>query len=144
MSNRVLVATYGSLRLGMGNYRTNERANAVRLGTGITDTPFVLYEYGGGSFPAISLTQDCVADRLVVDIFETDEAGLTGPYDMLEGCRYGAGPDHSFYYRTLVPVTWVNAAGETEHDDAWIYHIDNYVGNVRVDTGDWVHHVNNR
>lgn len=139
----ILVATYGSLRLGMGNYRTNERAGAERIATGSTVTPYNLYEYGGGGFPAISLTQECKAPQLVVDIFRTDEAGLFGPYDSLEGYRRNA-PEQSFYNRTLVPVQWINEDGEVETAEAWIYHIDNYVGKVLVEDGDWVRHVNER
>lgn len=121
----VFVATYGSLRLGMGNYGTNVRAGAVHVGTGKTVDNYDISPVGGGAFPRLSLKHSTGNVPAVVDVFESSMDGLTGPYDTLEGYP-------NFYNRTVVPIVMDN--GDTL--DAWIYHIDEPASEI-VEDGDW-------
>lgn len=125
MSNKVLVATYGSLRRGMGNYCVNEHANAKFLFTGYTKDVFNLYQYGRNYFPSVSLVHNDFGTNVVVDVFETTQAGLEGPYDSLEGYP-------TFYNRTLTTII----DKEGNHHEAWMYHIDDEQP-VGVPHGDW-------
>lgn len=128
----ILVACYGSLRRNMGNFGCNVRAGAEFVGTGKTVEKYNLYDLG--SFPSISLVHNNQDHRVVVDVFRTDEAGLTGPYDSLEGYR---GPDqYNFYNRTVVQIEM--DTGEVV--EAQIYHIDEEKSHP-VGHGDWcLHH----
>lgn len=122
----VLVATYGSLRRGMGNYWCNVRAEADYIGTGTTVENCDLYNYANRSFPALDIHSQNSGTPAVVDVFATTQAGLEGPYDGLEGYP-------GFYDRTLIKVN----LGE-EVVDAWIYHISNLEGRYeRIEDGDW-------
>lgn len=125
-SDKVLVAVYGTLRTGEGNFRCMESAQGVSLGLGKTVENYNIYSLGG--FPKVSLTRNSHNVPVVVEVFETDERGLTGPLDRLEG--YPA-----FYDRTKVPVKL--DSGETV--EAWIYHIESNSGlSYPILNGDWV------
>ena len=126
--SEVYVATYGSLRRGMGNARVNEMANATFVGKGLTNDNFDLFRYGGGYFPSVSLADSESGTQVVIDVWETDMDGLTGPYDGLEGYP-------SFYNRTQIEITMDDGTAAT----AWIYHIDRPTGE-RVPSGDWCTH----
>lgn len=136
MSDKVLVATYGSLRKGQHNHVVNERAGAVSLGEGSTKENYNLYRYNGCYFPSVSLKHNSSGTPVRVEVFETDVAGLTGPYDGLEG-HYGNDDDCTFYNRTQVPV--ILDSGEEVL--AWIYHIDRDLEEI-VPHGDWVKYLN--
>lgn len=126
MENKVLVAVYGTLRTGEGNHRCMVRAEGKSLGLGKTVENYNLYNLG--AFPKVSLTRNDHNVPVVVEVFETDTRGLTGPLDALEG--YPA-----FYDRTEVDVTL--DSGETVK--AWIYHIENNSGlTYPIMNGDWV------
>lgn len=124
------IATYGSLRRGMQNFRVNANGNGVYVGTGKSDDNINLYRYGGSYFPSISLKHDSNGTPVVLDVFEAPEGrtGLQGSYDMLEGYP-------SFYNRTQIPVTLDN--GDTL--SAWVYHIDEEQSEL-VESGDWCTH----
>lgn len=134
MSDKVLVATYGSLRRNMHNAMVNDNANAVFVGKGKTKENFDLFEYGGGAFPSVSLVHSESNTPVVVDLYETTGAGLTGAYDWLEGYR---GPEYArnFYNRTKVNIL----KDDGEEVEAWLYHIDEEQP-VRVPSGDWCLH----
>lgn len=147
-SGTVLVATYGSLRHGMGNFPCNLSAGGVFVATGLSVETFQLYEFGSGSFPSISLNPEHTSEetqKLVVDIFATTTKGLEGPYDCLEG-HYPHALDRSFYNRTEKEFTLREDAvidGETVKAGttvtAWVYHIDEEQ-QVPVNHGDWCIH----
>ena len=126
--NKVFVAVYGSLRSGMENHSININAGAKSLGNGFTDENYRLSRYGKAYFPVVSLKKEDSVSPIRVEVFETDEAGLTGPYDRLEGYP-------SFYNRTEVPITLDSGDKVT----AWIYHIDDIrCHGDNVEDGDWV------
>lgn len=124
---KVYVATYGSLRSLMANHRVNTRAGGTVVGLGKTAQPFALYQYCQG-FPSVSLADEHAHCQITVEVYETTEAGLTGPYDCLEGYP-------SFYNRTLVDVNMDD--GTTLQ--AWIYNINEITGPL-VESGDWCLH----
>lgn len=132
MSGKVLVAVYGSLRSGMHNAAVNDRAGATLVGKGRTVDNYDLHQYSSCYFPSVSLAHSTSEKPVVVEVFETDQSGLEGPYDGLEGHRGNDNP-HTFYKRTLVPVLLDSG----EQVEAWIYHIDE-TQPVRVESGDWV------
>lgn len=147
-SGTVLVATYGSLRRNMENFRVNGRAGGEYLVTGKSVKNIPLYQYGGGYFPSISLAESDVTEdtpQVVVDIFTTTTEGLTGAYDCLEG--YNAkNPEDGFYNRSQIEfVTDTDCVIDGETVDAgttltaWVYHIDS-PQSVQVMDGDWCVH----
>lgn len=125
----VFVATYGSLRVGQSNYRTNERAGATLFGSGWTKENYDLYRYHSSYFPSISLKHSENKKQVRVDVFKTDIKGLRGPYDGLEGYP-------NFYNRTIVPIILDSG----EEINAYIYHIDEQMEDSVVD-GDWVEYL---
>lgn len=128
MSKEVLVATYGSLRSGQANYVVNESAGATSLGEGWTKDEYQLGRYRGAYFPVVTL--GVPVSKVRVEVFLTDESGLKGPYDRLEGYPH-------FYNRTEVPVI-LDDGSEVM---AWIYHIeDEAAASEIVKHGDWVKH----
>lgn len=128
---KTFVAVYGSLRTGMSNFGVNTRAGAELVGKGRTVENYDLHRYAGCYFPSVSLTHSDSEKPVVVEVFETTQAGLIGPYDGLEGYP-------NFYNRTIVPVV----LDDGRELDAWIYHIDEKQTDV-VDSGDWVEYLNN-
>lgn len=134
MTEKVLIATYGSLRRGMSNFRVNERGGGVYKFTGKTKDMCNLYEYGGGSFPSLSLAHNWLGTQVVVDVFETTQRGLEGAYDALEGHR-GKDAANNFYDRSQVVIL----DDEGNEHLCWIYHIDEEQ-EVFVDYGDWCIH----
>lgn len=127
--SKVLVATYGSLRKRMENFVVNKMADAKFVGTGTTCEKYDLFRYGGAYFPSVSLVHSKSDKPVVVDVFETTEDGLNGPYDRLEGYP-------GFYNRTMVDVCL-----DGEVVKAWMYHIDEDQGDEnRVTDGDWCTH----
>lgn len=123
--NSVYVAVYGSLRTGMENEGVNHQAGAVSLGEGFTKNKYLLSQYGRAYFPVVSLTEEKTPLR--IEVWKTDETGLTRNYDMLEGYP-------SFYNRTQVPVILDSG----EEINAWIYHIDDKRQHgTEVESGDW-------
>ena len=129
----VFVATYGSLRRNMQNYRVNERAGGKFVGKGSTADNVDLFRFGGSYFPSVSLAHSESGKPVVVDVFETTVGGLTGPYDMLEG--YSECEHSRFYNRSEVVINM----DEGEPIRAWIYHIDDEQPE-RVESGDWCLH----
>lgn len=124
-NNNVFVAVYGSLRSGMENEGVNHRAGAVSLGEGFTKNKYLLSQYGRAYFPVVSLTEEKTPLR--IEVWKTNESGLTRHYDALEGYP-------SFYNRTQIPVVLDTG----EEINAWIYHIDDKRQHgVEVESGDW-------
>lgn len=130
MSDKVLIAVYGSLRVGMSNAGVNSSGGGVYKGTGRTVENYNLYRYKGSYFPAVSLEHNSNNKPVVVDVFEAPLSGLTGAYDRLEGCH---APNHpsNFYNRTEVDV---ELNGEVVK--AWIYNIPEEQHEL-VESGDW-------
>ncbi len=123
--DRILVAVYGTLRTGEGNFRVMTAAGGESLGLGKTVENFNIYSLGG--FPKVSLTRSGNKVPVVVEVFETSIAGITGPLDRLEGYP-------SFYNRTIIDVELDTG----EKVKAWIYHIEENGALSRpIMSGDW-------
>lgn len=121
----VFIATYGSLRRDMENFRVNSSGGGKFVGKGQTVNNYDLFRFGGGYFPSVSLKHSESDKPVVVDVFIAPESGLHGAYDCLEGYPH-------FYDRTPVDILMDNGDTLT----AWIYHIDE-VQPTRVESGDW-------
>lgn len=129
----VFIATYGSLRRGMQNFRVNQNGGGVFVGMGKTVQNFDLYRYGGSYFPSVNLTESKSGVPVVVDVFEAPIAGLEGSYDTLEG-HHAPNHEHNFYNRSKVTIK----LEDDSYLSAWIYHIDEDQGDAnRVKSGDW-------
>lgn len=126
----VFIATYGSLRTGMGNFPVNARGGGVSIGNGRTVENFNMYSLGG--FPSLSLAHNSHGVPAVVEVFEAPETGMKGAYDRLEGYP-------SFYNRTPIEVAMDDGSSLT----AWIYHIDEEQS-TPVTKGDWVEYYNDK
>lgn len=133
--SKVYVATYGSLRRAMQNYRVNERAGGKFVGKGSTADNVDLFRFGGSYFPSVSLVHSESGKPVVVDVFETTVDGLTGPYDMLEG--YSENEHTRFYNRSEIVINM----DDGNQIRAYIYHIDEEQPE-RVESGDWCLHNN--
>lgn len=128
----VFIATYGSLRLGMENFRVNARGEGVHVGTGKTVDKFNLYAYASSYFPSVSLVHNDNDKQVVVDVFEAPISGMEGAYDALEGF-YEKDSPQNFYNRSIIEIELDNG----DRLDAWIYHIDEEQPTL-VESGDWV------
>lgn len=123
------IATYGSLRRDMQNFRVNGSGGGKFVGLGKTVDNVNLYRYGGAYFPSVSLAHGSNGTPVVVDVFEAPiKGGLEGPYDTLEGYPH-------FYNRSEVGIKL--ESGDTL--TAWIYHIDEDQREL-VESGDWCLH----
>lgn len=132
---KTFIATYGSLRRGMQNFRVNSSGGGEFVGLGKTVDNYDLYRYGGAYFPSVNLAESKSGQPVVVDVFEAPVSGLEGSYDTLEGHRPGS--EHNFYDRTKVEIEMDDGSFLT----AWIYHIDEDQGDDnRVLSGDWCLH----
>lgn len=129
----VLVATYGSLRRGMGNHPVNDMAGGEFVGLGKTAGNVDIFAYCGG-FPSISLKHSDNGKPVVVDVYRTTQQGLEGPYDRLEG-HNPLRKTGNFYDRSEVMINMDSG----EQVKAWIYHIDDVTGPL-VESGDWCLH----
>ena len=130
------IATYGSLRRGMGNFRVNAYGDGEFFSQGKTVDNFNLYNYCEDCYPSLSLAHNYANTRVVVDVFKAPLSGLRGAYDSLEG--YREGQSHNHYNRTEIQVELDDGQMIT----AWIYHIDEDQGEDKVvKDGDWCRHM---
>lgn len=121
----VFIATYGSLRRSMENFRVNGHGGGEFFGLGKSVANINLYRYGSSYFPSVSLKHDSNGIPVVLDVFQAPVDGMEGAYDMLEGYP-------SFYNRTEIPVLLEDGTEVM----AWIYHIDEEQPYL-VKSGDW-------
>lgn len=133
-ADHVFIATYGSLRRNMQNFRVNASGGGEFVGMGKTDDNYNLYRYSGCYFPSVSLKHNSNGKQVVVDVFEAPVDGLEGAYDMLEGHNPDS-PEGGFYNRTQVPVTLEDGRSVM----AYIYHIDVEQSEL-IESGDWCEH----
>jgi gamma-glutamylcyclotransferase (GGCT)/AIG2-like uncharacterized protein YtfP len=119
---KILIAVYGTLRLGHGNYQhLLNHEGAEHLGTFKTEPIFNLYNLGG--FPGLKEKGDTA---VTMDVFSVDER-TAARVDQLEG--YSEGRSATFYDKIMTP---------TPYGEAGVYI---YVGNVReenkIESGDY-------
>lgn len=122
----MIIAVYGTLRRGFGNY-SYLLADQHFIGEEIISLPFKMVSLGG--FPALIPSEE--NNDIVIEVFDIDDEAFRG-VDALEG--YPA-----FYNRTQV---------ETSHGKAWIYFITDtdgyYDERDLVPNGDWKQFVTNK
>jgi len=104
MSNK-LVAVYGTLKRGEGNFSITERCGGRFIGTARTTHSYCMY--GGWGFPRV--TQDAEVCPIEVEVFELDDFT---EMDCLEGH-----PD--FFERKQVQVDFYDKIDDVQL--AWMY-----------------------
>jgi gamma-glutamylcyclotransferase (GGCT)/AIG2-like uncharacterized protein YtfP len=117
MERKILVATYGTLRLDQGNYNHLLKNKSDYIGkTSITGFDII----PGWGFPYAREKENKNEGIVVVDVFKVDPQVFKN-LDRLEGYP-------SFYDRKLI---------NTEFGEAWIYFYNQAKGEPLPD-GDWV------
>lgn len=129
MEEKKLIAVYGTLRLGQGNYKyLLDNKHSKHLGTTTVDNNFTLVDYtGGGGFPAVIHHKEGKTP-IVVDVFEVTMP-VARSVDSLEG-YHEKDEIHTFYDRMSV---------DTEFGKADIYFMtERALNRPIIDHGDWV------
>lgn len=117
--NKILIAVYGSLRLGMHNHRILETSNY--LGEFQSKPEFNLYSLG--SFPGLKTNGNT---SVTMEVYEVTEE-VAKRVDSLEG--YTPGGNNTFYDK--IPI-------ETPYGEASVYIYVNDIPEERiVESGDW-------
>lgn len=122
----VLIAVYGSLRKGMGNWEWLLKDSSTFISEGVVSN-YAMYSCGG--FPAC-VPSDSAEDTVVVEVYSVDKEVLTGPLDSLEGYP-------QWYTRELVEVK----TGDHLACKTWMYFwpdVDSAKDLPLVENGDWV------
>jgi len=113
----MIVAVYGSLKRGFGNYRVMEDAQGVFIGEAESEADnFIMAGYG---FPYVVTSDSEVAGKIMVELFEVPELGVLTNLDLLEG-------HPTFYKREVMRFTKANS----KTIEAWVYI---YQGNIIAD-----------
>lgn len=107
MEKTMLVAAYGTLRPNYGNSRLFQAAEAVHVGTGLTQEKHSMYASG---IPFV--VENGGTSQIEVDVFEIESSKI-GPIDRLEG-------HPGWYERRLTKVVM----GDGSIVDAWLYFND--------------------
>lgn len=128
------ICTYGTLRLGEGNWAwCLNNDESVHLGTTTVDDKFTLVDYAHGGFPAVVRHEDGNTP-IVVDIFEVSDK-VAANVDRLEGYDESEA-EHRFYDRMEV---------DTEFGKALIYFMDESALNrPKIESGDWIKYLKNQ
>lgn len=123
-----IIAVYGTLRLGQGNYRyLLDNEESKHLGTTVVDDHLTLIDYAHGGFPAL-VQHESGNTPVVVDVFEVSEA-IGKRVDSLEGYRE-SDTYHHFYDRKEI---------DTEFGKALIYVMGEDILDLpKIESGDWV------
>lgn len=126
-----LVAVYGSLRSGMGNYRHFlDNNESTLIGSFETDPIYTMISFGG--FPGLFKEGET---SVVAEVFEVSDR-VFSRLDMLEGYDE-SDPDSSMYKREKI---------NTPHGEAWIYFYNGNRSKINEDNivkeGDWVKYKN--
>lgn len=123
-NNKILVAVYGTLRQGQGNWRWYLDNNESKfLGTFRTEPKFEMYSLGG--FPAVKEKGD---SQITVEVFEVTPSVKKG-LDGLEG-YHGEG-HHNMYDVTNL---------KTPYGTAVMYVMNNreFPSDRKIVSGDWL------
>lgn len=130
LTKKVLVAVYGSLRRGFGNYR-GRLATEKFVGQFETDPQYTMFDLG--AFPGVV---EGGASPIVMEVFEIDATKLAS-LDSLEGYRGKDNEEKNFYNRKEI---------DTPFGKAYTY-IYNHKGTRDLDiveSGDWTDHVKSK
>lgn len=123
-----LVAAYGTLRIGNGNWRGYLQGDdrSRHLGTFKTLPMYTMYGKNSG-FPMVS---DIGETSIVYDLFEVyDERSLRG-IDALEGCRYEQGDPRNWYDFTMIDTPYGKAK-------MYVMHFSDSGSREVIESGDW-------
>jgi len=129
MTNEFISATYGTLRLGHGNYRWAYGSNNVEcIAQAVKLRGYKMRTHGG--YPAIYETGE-QEDAVIVDVFDLSTSTVAAPEDILsavDSMEYGAG-----YTKRLVTLE----NGEA----AWVYVYEPQQAKQsmqdEIESGDW-------
>lgn len=112
MNDKILIASYGTLRKGFGNSVYVDKKDNTWLGTGVTVEKYQMKSKG---IPFVNKTPDT---QITVDLWEIDKERDLPGVDRLEGYN----PNNhsgSWYKRELIPVKVNNKIYQ-----AWLYFND--------------------
>ncbi len=110
-----LVAVYGSLKRGFGNYHCMERANGEFVSTAKTEDANFIME--GSGFPYVVRNNSEMGGKVAVELFKVNKAGVLNDLDSLEG-------HPTFYKREL--MFFEKPDGIVV--EAWLYIYQDYIG----------------
>jgi gamma-glutamylcyclotransferase (GGCT)/AIG2-like uncharacterized protein YtfP len=110
-----LVAVYGTLKRGKGNWAWALKDRAEYLGTGRTIEKRYISKYQG-SFPYVSESTHEDGVHVLVELFIVDNRVLAS-LDSLEG--YRADSQSNFYNRISIPV-WSNTHKKVVHPNIYV------------------------
>lgn len=102
-----LVAVYGTLREGHGNWAAILKGNAKLLGTYTSEPKYTMYSAGG--FPIVC---DNGTGTIVYEVYEVDSNAVMRRLHSLEGCTGIPGHENNWY--DIQPI-------ETPHGTAYMY-----------------------
>lgn len=120
-----LVAAYGTLRNGHGNWRWHLQGNSTFLGTYKTEPRYTMYGKGAG-FPVVVDKGDTAIEY---DVFAVHKASALKSVDSLEGCNHPQGHPSNWYDFEMI---------DTPHGKAKMYvmHTEGSRSNV-IESGNW-------
>lgn len=123
-NKRVLIATYGTLRVGHGNYRRLLQGKATFLGTQKTAPNFTMYGKGQG-FPIVV---DKGNTAIEIDVFAVEDNDVLNDVHRLEGCSGIPGNERNWY--DIIPI-------DTEYGKAYMYVMHREMRAPVVESGNW-------
>ena len=104
-----VVAVYGSLKRGFGNFGCMERANGIFIGKATSVDSNLIME--GCGYPFLIKDDSDLAGKVAVELFVVGTSGLIGALDSLEG--------HPKFYKREKQQFIREIDGESV--EAWVY-----------------------
>ena len=121
----ILIAVYGTLRHGRGNWKAYLEHRAELLGTYRTEPKFTMFTTGG--FPIVTTYGDT---SIEYEVFKVDSNYTLDRVHRLEGCTGIPGDSRNWY--DIMPI-------ETPHGTAYMYVQHDYQGmpDHIIKSGNW-------
>lgn len=121
----VLLAAYGTLRPGWGNYRALIEGRAEHLGTFKTKPKYTMY----GKFSGFPIVRDFGTTEIVYDLFRIDDKRVVDRINQLEGCTGVQGDPRNWYDVEYIDTPFGEAMMYVQHKELRPENI--------IESGDW-------